>query len=488
MPGGPAREALRDLRTLFRFGVEGGASDGQLLDRFADRRDEGAEEAFAMLVRRHGAMVFGVCRRVLSSTHEAEDAFQATFLVLARKAATIARRETVANWLYGVALRTAKDARSRTLRRRAREKHVNTLRVIHAPGEDPVEDLRAILDEELARLPARLRAPVLLCELETLSRQEAAKRLGIPEGTLSSRLARAKNLLRDRLSRRGLGLSTALLTASLAREAQAAVVPHAMAEITIRAATLVAAGCSLTGLVAASVHSLTEEVCQAMFFAKLKGIVFGMLTVGAVTTGVMVLAQVPGEYSQPKPAEAPAAKMPPDYTQTKSADGPIANKKSFYYPQTKSVEGWITTRPDADRLHAVEQKLDRILEALGRPAPTPHAPAGGMPNPDLAPTSPSTTTTTTVESNDAAPATTAPPRFDRLSGMWYDARDPRSSSTDRLTGLERRMAELERRLAEIERHVYQGGPSASPASSASPEKTLPLPRADLVGPASSLPR
>ena len=195
MPGGTARDALRDLRTLFRFGVVGDVSDGQLLDRFLDRRDEGAEEAFAMLVRRHGQMVFGVCRRVLSNTHAAEDAFQTTFLVLARKAATITRRETVANWLYGVALRTAKDARARARRQRAREEHVNALRVIHAPGEDPTEDLRLIIDEELARLPARLRAPVLLCELGTLSRQEAAKRLGIPEGTLSSRLARAKNLL-----------------------------------------------------------------------------------------------------------------------------------------------------------------------------------------------------------------------------------------------------------------------------------------------------
>ena len=294
MPGGTRREALRDLRTLFRFGVVGDVSDGQLLDRFLDRRDEGAEEAFAMLVRRHGQMVFGVCRRVLSNTHAAEDAFQTTFLVLARKAATITRRETVANWLYGVALRTAKDARARARWQRAREEHVNALRVIHAPGEDPKEDLRLIIDEELARLPARLRAPVLLCELGTLSRQEAAKRLGIPEGTLSSRLARAKNLLRERLIRRGIGLTTVILATALAREAESAVVPQALAETTIRAATLVAAGCSLTGLVAASVHSLTEEVCQAMVFAKLKGIVFGLVVVvSAVTTGGIVLAQRP---------------------------------------------------------------------------------------------------------------------------------------------------------------------------------------------------
>ncbi len=442
MPGGTAREALRDLRTLFRFGVVGDVSDGQLLDRFVDRRDEGAEEAFAMLVRRHGPMVFGVCRRVLSNSHEAEDAFQATFLVLARKAATIARRETLANWLYGVALRTAKDARTRTLRRRAKEEDVNQLRVIHAPGEDPVEELRAILDEELARLPARLRAPVLLCDLGTLSRQEAAKRLGIPEGTLSSRLARAKALLRERLTRRGIGLSTALLTAGLAREAQAAVVPHALTEITIRAATLVAAGCSLTGLVAASVHSLTEEVCQAMLFAKLKGILFGMLTVGAVTTGAMVLAQRPQQE------------------QTKTAYDPAQ------------------TRSEPDRLHAVEQKLDRILEALGRPGPAPHASTVGIPSPDLADTSVGTTTATTIRADRLPSGALAALDYDRSSDTLSS-----SSSPDRLTTLERRMADLERRLVAIERRFAQPVPSSLPST------TPPRLGADTAPvPASSLPR
>ncbi len=441
MPGGTAREALRDLRTLFRFGAVGDISDGQLLDRFVARRDEGAEEAFAMLVRRHGPMVFGVCRRVLSNSHEAEDAFQATFLVLARKASTIARRETLANWLYGVALRTAKDARSRTLRRRALEEHVNKLQVIRAPGEDPAEELRAILDEELARLPARLRAPLLLCELGALSRQEAARRLSIPEGTLSSRLARAKVLLRERLTRRGLGLSTALLTAGLAREAQAMALPYGLEEITIRAATLVAAGCSLTGLVAASVHSLTEEVCQAMLFVKLKGILFGLFTVGVVTTGAMVLAQRPTDQQQ--------------------------NQNGNYTGATRS---------EPDRLHAVEQKLDRILEALGRPLPAPHSPAGGLPNPDLAPAVVSTTPTSTVGSNDLPPAALPTVSSIGLSADIHGLSIPgslaRRQPTDRLTNLEGRMDELERRLVEIERRVVLALPSAAPG----PTHATPAPR------------
>jgi RNA polymerase sigma-70 factor (ECF subfamily) len=430
MPGGTAREALRDLRTLFRFGVVGDISDGQLLDRYVARRDEGAEEAFAMLVRRHGPMVFGVCRRVLCNSHEAEDAFQATFLVLARKASTIARRETLANWLFGVALRTAKDARSRTLRRRVLEEHVNKLQVIHAPGEDPAEELRAILDEELGRLPARLRAPVLLCELGALSRQEAARRLSIPEGTLSSRLARAKVLLRERLTRRGLGLSTALLTTGLAREAQAMALPHGLEEITIRAATLVAAGCSLTGLVAASVHSLTEEVCQAMLFAKLKGILFALVTVGAVTTGAIVLGQRPQQEQ---------------------------NQTAYDPTQARS---------EPDRLHAVEQKLDRILEALGRPLPAPHSPAGGLPNPDLAPTVVSTTTASTVGSNDLPPAALPTASSISLSADIHGSPGPgglaRRQPTDRLTNVEQRMDELERRLVEIERRVNQPLPPPVP--------------------------
>ncbi len=414
MPGGTAREALKDLRTLFRFGVVGNVSDGQLLDRFVDQRDEGAEEAFGMLVRRHGQMVFGVCRRVLSNSHEAEDAFQTTFLVLARRAATITRRDTVANWLYGVALRTAKDARSRKLRRQAREEDLK-LRVVNASGEDPAEDLRAILDDELARLPARLRAPVLLCELGALSRQEAAEQLGIPEGTLSSRLARAKTLLRERLTRRGLGLSVALLSTGLAREAQTAVVPHELAEFTIRAATLAAAGCSLTGLVAASVHSLTEEVCQAMLYAKLKGIVFGLVTVGAVTTGAIVLAQRPQDQPHNK-------------------DASYAN----------------VARTEPDRLHAVEQKLDRILEALGRSDPgrsrllEPPPAATTVGASSNAPTAPDATSTPALAA-DVAPS----PVPAMVSSL----------SSDRLTNVERRMEELERRLVEIERRVNVAWPS-----------------------------
>src|SRR5579875_827795 len=176
MRGGTSREVVRHLRTLYELGVAGPYTDEQLLGRFMARRDEAAEEAFAELVRRHGPMVLGVCRRILGDDHEAEDAFQATFLVLARKAASVVRREKVASWLYGVAVRTAREARVRSARRRAREERVSTPIHFETPEEELPDELRAILDEELARLPARQRGPVVLCELEGLSRLEAARR------------------------------------------------------------------------------------------------------------------------------------------------------------------------------------------------------------------------------------------------------------------------------------------------------------------------
>ncbi len=290
MRGGSSPDVLRHLRTLYRCGVVGPLSDEQLLERFLAHRDETAEEAFAELVQRHGPMVLGVCRRVLGDAHEAEDAFQATFLVLARKATSVVRREKVANWLYGVAVRTAREARVRA-RRRSREERVSTPVHVEPPDEGFPEELRTILDEELARLPARYRGPVVLCELEGLSRPEAARRLDIPEGTLSSRLSRAKTRLRDRLARRGVAVPVAALTTALIREAQAISLPLSLIEATVGAATRVAAGASAASALSAPVASLSEGVLNAMLFAKVKGIALGVGVMTAVVSGAVVLAQ-----------------------------------------------------------------------------------------------------------------------------------------------------------------------------------------------------
>jgi RNA polymerase sigma factor (sigma-70 family) len=339
MRGESTRHVLRHLQALYRCGVTGHQSDEQLLERFMARRDEVAEEAFTAIVQRHGPMVLGVCLRVLGDRHEAEDAFQATFLVLARKAASVIRRDKVANWLYGVACRTAKQARGRTARRRAREERAVMSPQIERSAEDNGDELRGVLDEELARLPARYRGPIVLCELEGLSRQEAARRLGVPEGTISSRLARAKNQLRDRLARRGLGIPMVVLSAALVREASAATLSDALIESTAEAAMCVAAGSTASVAVAASVVSLTEGVLKTMLLTKLKATVLSLGTLGVIVSGAVVLGQ-----SGSKPV------LPLDATQ---------ESRKAYQPTAKKA-----LPISDDETVAVERKLDRILKAL----------------------------------------------------------------------------------------------------------------------------
>ena len=212
-----------------------GLTDADLLARFAADQDE---TAFAVLVRRYGPLVRGVCRRVLHHDHDTEDAFQATFLVLARKAGTIHKHESLWSWLYKVAYRIALRARAGKARRRAQENEaVQRQTVQHgSPAPDPY--LAEFLDEEVRRLPEKYRAPILLCYLQGETNEEAARRLHCPTGTVKIRLLRARQLLRKRLERRGVALSLAALAAGLLQHTEAAV-PAALAARTARAATLV---------------------------------------------------------------------------------------------------------------------------------------------------------------------------------------------------------------------------------------------------------
>ena len=210
-----SRRFLRQINALFQCGLPGSLSDEELLREFVAGCDESAEAAFSALVNRHGAMVLGVCRRVLGNQHAAEDAFQATFLVLSRKASAISRPGQLASWLHGVARRAALDARARAARQQTCEKRLGIKSSPEKADDIQSSELRSILDEELGRLHERDRTAIVLCELEGLSRREAAGRLGISEGTLSSRLARAKTRLRERLARRGLALSATTLASSL---------------------------------------------------------------------------------------------------------------------------------------------------------------------------------------------------------------------------------------------------------------------------------
>jgi RNA polymerase sigma factor (sigma-70 family) len=215
----------------------GVATDGDLLKAFAERADQAA---FTELVERHGRLVLGVCRRVLADAPDADDAFQATFLILARKARTVRRPERLGSWLYGVALRCA--FRVRATARRAKGQPMPDVLPAPAPPDVDWADVRPVLDAEIGRLPHKLRTALVLCELQGLDRPAAAARLGIPLGTLSSRLSRAKEALRRRLIRRGITLSLVAVGLVLTRAAATAAVPPPLAEGTVAAGVRFATG------------------------------------------------------------------------------------------------------------------------------------------------------------------------------------------------------------------------------------------------------
>jgi len=215
-------DAVRDLQTLFSVGATGALSDGELLDRFVARREEAIFEA---ITHRHGPMVWGVCRRVLRDHHDAEDAFQATFLVLARKASSVMPREKLGNWLYGVAYQTAMKARAMRAKRRVRESQVSDMPEPMAVPHDLRDALAESLDRELCRLPEKYRIPIVLCELEGKSHAEAAGQLGWPIGTVSSRLSRGKSLLAKQLSRSGVVVAVGSLAVHLTQNAASASMP-----------------------------------------------------------------------------------------------------------------------------------------------------------------------------------------------------------------------------------------------------------------------
>jgi RNA polymerase sigma factor (sigma-70 family) len=251
---------------LLRDGA--GLTDGQLLEDFISRCDEAA---LAALVQRHGTMVWGVCRRLLPNYHDAEDAFQATFLVLVRKAASIVPREMIANWLYGVARQTALKARATAAKRKEREIQVAEMPEPIAAEQELWRDLQPLLDEELSRLPAKYRAVIVLCDLEAMTRQEAARHLGVPEGTVAGWLARARAMLAKRLARHGPAVSGAVLAAVLWKGAASACVPTSVVSSTIEAASLFAAGqAAAARVISARVAALAQGVLKAMLLSKIK--------------------------------------------------------------------------------------------------------------------------------------------------------------------------------------------------------------------------
>jgi RNA polymerase sigma factor (sigma-70 family) len=289
----PLGAVVRGLGRIFGAGTVAGLSEGQLLDRFLGRRDEAAFEA---LVARFGPMVLSVCRGLLRDEHDADDAFQATFLVLVKKGHTLRDKARLGNWLYGVAHRVASKARAQAARRRAREgsrdgepPDVADTPDPRPPRPDALDDLGP-LHEELARLPGRYREPVVLCYLQGQTHEEAARDLGCPVGTVKGRLSRARRLLHDRLVRRGVALGGGSALLALSRRARAAV-PEALIRQTVKAAALAAGRGALAGTVPAGVAALAEGVMQSMGIAKLKLVAVAAVALGVVATGAGFAAQ-----------------------------------------------------------------------------------------------------------------------------------------------------------------------------------------------------
>jgi RNA polymerase sigma factor (sigma-70 family) len=292
MSGGPLFDLIHRVRRAAAVSDAREVADADLLERFVTRRDEAA---FEVLVRRHGPMVHSVCRHLLRDPHDTEDAFQATFLVLVRKAASLQRRPLLYSWLYRVAYRIAVRARANAARRRAYEKQGVAIVAARSCDEEMGRDWKPILHEEVHRLPEKYRAPVLLCYLQGKTNEEAARQLGWPVGTVKGRLSRARELLRGRLTRRGVTLATGTFATTLSETLAPAAVPVALVNNTLKAAALIAAGEAVTaGLVSFQAAALTKGALQAMFLTKLTIVTTALLTVSAAGTGA-VLWTLPGK-------------------------------------------------------------------------------------------------------------------------------------------------------------------------------------------------
>jgi RNA polymerase sigma factor (sigma-70 family) len=296
---------VQHLRAAVRDGT--GRTDGELLTHFLSRRDE---DALATLVERHAPMVWGVCRRVLRNQHEAEDAFQATFLVLVQKAASVVPPEMVANWLHGVAQQTAVRLRATAAKRGWREVQMDVMPE-PAVAEASDEELLSRLDEELSRLPERCRVLIVLCDLEGHTRKEVARQLGCPEGTVASGLARARELLAKRLTRRGLVVSGGSLAATLSHSMASADVSATVVTSTINVATLLAAG-KAAGVISGPVATLTQGVLKTMFLKKILTTTMAVLALGVavLTCGSLAVGQTEGKPSVGNAVKAPVAEKP----------------------------------------------------------------------------------------------------------------------------------------------------------------------------------
>jgi polysaccharide biosynthesis/export protein len=297
-------DVVRDLSNAERLQAALTLTDAQLLEQFALQCNEAAFEA---LLHRHGPLVFGVCRRMLFDVQDAEDAFQATFLVLARKAGSITQRSLLSNWLYGVAFRVAARARKNAFRRRAIERHDSDLTAVADATRSVDPDLGPLLHEQVQRLPEKYRGPVVLCYLEGKTNEEAADRLRWPVGTVKTRLDKAREILRTRLAQRGVALTVGLLAANTVTAAM----PAALLDRTFQAALPFAGGNAIVGGAAsAQALTLSTGVLRTMLLGKLKVLAAAVLAVAVVVGagglayhGLAVEPPAKGDKKADKPKE-----------------------------------------------------------------------------------------------------------------------------------------------------------------------------------------
>jgi RNA polymerase sigma factor (sigma-70 family) len=337
---------MRHIKGLAVGSASQQRTDRQLLEDFSVHRDE---SAFAALLSRHGPMVLRVCRRVLQHEQDAEDAFQATFLVLARNAGSIRQRDTLSGWLCGVAYRAAMDAKRNAVRRRNREARLRERRPPAAPSPT-WEDVQAVLDEEIQRLPLPFRAAFISCVLDGKTVPAAACELGVKEGTLSWRLTRARQRLRQQLARRGIQLSAVLAALALVHGTGKAAVPAALANATMGIGLLVAAGEPAAGVIPSNVAALAAGVTRAMFLTRSKIAVIVLLAAGLIVAGAGALtcqalaAKGPEPLSATEPAPdkpaAPADKDAVTYAgRVLGPDGkPVADARVYYSFITREAE------------------------------------------------------------------------------------------------------------------------------------------------------
>ncbi|MBI1915117.1 MAG: RNA polymerase sigma factor, partial [Planctomycetes bacterium] len=280
-----------------------GATDGELLERFSARQEEAA---FAVLLHRHGSMVLGVARRVLRQQQDAEDVLQATFLVLARKAGSIRKRESVGSWLHGVAYRLAVEAKGQRTRRQARERQAGTMRYKRTSCEGAWQELEEALDQALASLPKKYREAVVLCCLEDKTQEEVARQVGCPLGTVRSRLARGRELLRKQLVRRGVTLSASALATFLAASTASAALPAVVLHNTVRASLQAATGKAITSTVSPRVAALMEGTTKVMVMTKTKSVVALLVTVAVLATAGVCARQPLSAINQGSPLTLPS--------------------------------------------------------------------------------------------------------------------------------------------------------------------------------------